>query len=250
MSGLIDLHTHILPGLDDGAASLEEGGQILQAAVQAGFSRVMATPHRILDLYNATDDQIDQGIEALARLAGESAGVTLGAGAEYYLDERFLEMLQNGRLRTLGDSSTVLVELPMMHIPPFSADFAFKMRLKGYTPLLAHPERYNDLIQKPKLGQVLVRMGYALQLNLGSFSGMYGSQVKKAARYLVDKELATVVASDIHAPRHIASIYEAGLAALRKLVGDAGVDRLMRQEPERLLASGPANKKRDHEHKA
>lgn len=236
MGGYIDLHTHVLAGVDDGSENVEESRRMVDAARDAGFTTIVATPHRIADVYDATDEQIDRGLAELRNSLGDTPDLALVAGAEYYLDDRFMELLDRGALRTLGDSRTVLVELPMMRLPPYAADYAFRMRLKGYLPLLAHPERYNDLVRRPKRAAELVRMGYALQVNLGSLAGIYGSRVRKTAQVLVEKGWVEAVASDIHSADRADAIYRDGPKALRKVAGDAGLERLLREQPARLLA--------------
>jgi protein-tyrosine phosphatase len=236
MSGFIDLHTHMLPGLDDGAAEESEAEAILAAASQAGFSTVVATPHRIERVYDADDRRIDESVEHLSARAAK-LDIELLSGAEYYLDDRFLTRLEAGPLFCLGKSNTVLVELPMMTLPSFFGEYAFRIRLKGYVPLLAHPERYRDIAAKPKQAEQLVEKGFLLQVNLGSFAGLYGRTVRKTARFLVEQGLAVAAASDIHSPGYAERIYGDGIAALRRVIGDGGIAALLSDGPKRLLES-------------
>ena len=239
MPDFIDIHTHLLPGLDDGSGNREETTKIIKAAVAAGFKTIVATPHRIHGVYDASNEEILEEVRRLADAMDDNTQCKLLSGVEYYLDDRFAVDLEKGQLFPLGNSKTVLVELPMMTLPPYAADYAFKMQLKGWKPLLAHPERYNSIVAKPKKAKELVRMGYSLQVNLGSFSGMYGRRVAKTAKYLVDNDLVSVVASDVHSSRYCDRIFNDGIAKLNKIAGPEGVERYLSLEPARLLALVP-----------
>lgn len=236
MSNYIDLHTHLLPGLDDGSADFEETKKIIKAAADAGFETLVATPHRIQGIYDASNQSIDREIQRLRVDWDGKAPCTILSGVEYYLDDRFATDLEKGLLFPLGNSKTLLVELPMMNMPPYAADYAFRMQLKGWTPLLAHPERYNDIVAKPKKAGELVRMGYLLQINLGSIAGMYGRRVAKTAKRLLDNDLVTVVASDIHSQKYCERIFGEGIERLEKIAGGRGLQRYLSTEPARLLS--------------
>lgn len=237
MPDYIDLHAHILPGLDDGADDIDESVMILQAAQDAGFGTIACTPHKIETIYDPDRKQIESALDELCSRIPAGSTCTLVAGAEYYLDDRFFTLLENNSLITIGGSKVLLVELPMMHLPPFADQYAFKIRLKGYVPLLAHPERYNDIIARPKRAAELVNMGFKLQANLGSFSGIYGRRIAKTAKNLAGHGLLSVVASDIHSMKYATDIYDKGIGVLRKVVGDSGVKELLITEPARLLDS-------------
>ena len=236
MENLIDLHAHILPGIDDGAQTIDEALKIARAARKAGFCAIAATPHRLEGVYDVSEETVIDAFEKLQNaIKKEGVDITLYRGAEYYLDDRFLPLLEQGKMVGLGGSKTLLCELPMMRIPPYFADFAFRMRLKGYTPLLAHPERYNDIVRKPKRARELVEKGFLLQVNLGSFSGLYGRTVRKTARFLIEDGLVTVAASDVHAPKYTEKIYDQGMNDLVKFVGEQAFKELSILGPQRLL---------------
>jgi len=231
----IDIHTHILPGIDDGAKTLEESLEIIGGAKKAGFSTMVATPHKIETVYDPTDKIIRDSMAALNEHEQRWDKLKIISGVEYYMDDRFFHLLERGSLICLGDSKTVLVELPMMHMPPFAIEYPFKIRLKGYTPLLAHPERYNYIISKPKAARDLVEKGFLLQANLGSFAGIYGRRVAKTARRLLKDGLYTVAASDIHSAKNIRGIYQDGLARLKKAAGERLALDLLYHGPLKLL---------------
>jgi protein-tyrosine phosphatase len=228
LGDFVDLHIHAMFGFDDGAAALEETREIIRLAAQAGFGTVVATPHVMVGVYEHDRAKLNDAIAALGpELASLETPVRVLPGAEYYLDEHFAGRLERGELYPLGAGKHVLVELPMLRIPPLARDFAFKLRIKGMIPILAHPERYGDVTRSPERAVELREAGYLIQLNLGSLVGMYGRGPRKAAEWLLKKNQVDFVGSDAHTPKQAEQTYGEGLAALRHVVGDEGLRRLL-----------------------
>ncbi len=237
MSDFIDLHTHAAFGFDDGANSADETLEILHLATQAGFGTVVFTPHVMIGVYEHEREALDEALAELApNLAELPAPVRLVPGAEYYLDENFAELLEKGALFPLGAGKYVLVELPMLRIPPQAKDFAFKMRIKGFVPVLAHPERYADVARRPERAAELRDAGYLLQLNLGSLAGMYGRGARKAAEWLLKKDQIDFVGSDAHTPKQAEQTYGEGMAALKHAIGTERLRKLLVDNPRAILA--------------
>ena len=242
MGDFIDLHTHAMFGFDDGAASGEETLEMLRLAGQAGFGTVLATPHVMVGVYEHDREVLEEAIAGLAPdLAALPSPVRLLPGAEYYLDEHFAEIFEQGEACRLGSGNHVLVELPMLRIPPLAREFAFRLRIKGLVPVLAHPERYADVAKKPERAVELREAGYLIQLNLGSLAGMYGRGPRKAAEWLLKKDQVDLLASDAHTPKQAEQAYGEGLAALRKAVGEEGVQRLLVANPGTVLSAETMN---------
>jgi protein-tyrosine phosphatase len=233
----IDIHSHFAPGFDDGAAQPVESLEILLQAQQAGFGLVLATPHLMAGVYEHPRSDLAAALAELEPgLQRESPGLKLGIGAEYYLDENFYAWLAQGDVFPLGDGNHVLCELPMLKLPPMAKEFAFRMQIKGFTPVLAHPERYADIVKKPQRIEELVHVGYRVQINLGSLTGMYGRKTRRAAHWMLKNGLVDFAASDAHTPKQAADVYHDGVAALRELVGEAGVRELLIDNPQAALA--------------
>ncbi|MCZ7583281.1 MAG: protein tyrosine phosphatase [Deltaproteobacteria bacterium] len=234
MSGYIDLHCHFLPGVDDGVATADDAVTCLRAAADAGFEAVVLTRHQMAGVYEVPADEARRGREDLtARMSGDGVGVTLYDGAEHYIDDRFIGRLGDG-LETLAAKTALLVEIPMMMIPPFLRDVAFRLRLKGYAPILAHVERYREVMESPRKARALSDMGFLLQVNLGSLTGLYGRRVEKAARWVLDEELAFCAASDAHGPSMLAPTYGKGIKELRRY-GENVLSLLLRDNPRRVV---------------
>ena len=206
----VDMHSHLIPGVDDGAKTPEESLALVRTLAAQGYRKLIATPHVMSDFYFNDPRQIASGFSRLQQ-AVEDAGIEieLSFAAEYYLDTVFLnEVLPNGLL-TFGDRYA-LVEVGMAGWPYNFDDCIFSVLSKGYQAVLAHPERYQyeqDLEKYRKLKQ----HGVLLQLNMLSATGYYGPAVKNMALQLLDAGLYDFLGTDMHHERHAALV--AGLAA-------------------------------------
>ena len=203
-----DLHSHLLPGIDDGAPDLETSLELIQALQGLGFQRIFTTPHVMSDMYPNSRNQIlrkrDEVQEAIEELGLE---VEFDAAAEYYLDPSFAEMLKGEALLTLP-GNRVLVE--MSFFQPYRAlhRIIFDLQMKGYHPILAHPERY-PYYQTSEDYENLKAMGCALQVNLLSLTGYHGKPIQTAAKTILGLGLADFLATDLHHARHAANLQQA-----------------------------------------
>ncbi len=209
-----DMHSHLLPGIDDGAPDMETSLQLIRAMQDMGYQRLITTPHIFKDYYPNTPEII-LGKLAEVRLAIAAAGISiqLDAAAEYFLDEHFETALQAGTLLTLPGNH-VLVEMSFLAPYPKLHQTLFDMQTRGYHPILAHPERYlyyaGDLEQFDQIRQY----GCALQVNLLSLSGYYGKPVKSLALKLLEKGWVDYLGTDLHHDRHTTSLQGAELGRI------------------------------------
>jgi len=234
MSGFVDLHCHLLPGVDDGARTLEDALEMARALVDLGFSAVAPSPHARPEY--APVDVVDARRAELAEaLERERIPLRLGRNAENVLDDAFLRGLGTPQARMLGPGRYVLVELPYTAPVPALPDILFRIRTKGVVPLLAHPERCLEFERKGRAAEA-VRAGALLQLDVGALIGRYGGMPKKLSRAFLEEGLYAVGATDLHAPVGAWDWVGRSLAELRSRVGDAVFTRLMRDNPTRLLA--------------
>ncbi|MEJ8757913.1 CpsB/CapC family capsule biosynthesis tyrosine phosphatase [Pontibacter sp. H259] len=203
----VDMHSHILPGIDDGADTLERSLELVQAMQQLGYRKLIMTPHVMSDFYRNTPEIIREQL-ALVQQAVTEAGIDmeLGCAAEYYLDEGFLEKLDNNEeLLTFGDKH-LLFETSFLNEPLNLREAIFKMRSKGYKPVLAHPERYTYFYGKFDDLVELREQGVLLQPNLNSLTGYYSPAAKNVAEKLIDNGLVDLVGSDVHSLKHIGAM--------------------------------------------
>lgn len=192
LNGKTDRHSHILFGVDDGVATLEESLKVLEIEEKAGFTDVWCTPHIMEDLPNLTKDLKKRFAELQQAYKGN---LRLHLAAEFMLDSLFEERLQAGDLLTMEDN-TVLVETSTWNPPPGLHDTLRSLQVAGYRPLLAHPERYRYLDNAGY--ETLIKLGVHFQLNLASLVGYYGDTAKKKAHWLLEKGCYTEVGTDCH----------------------------------------------------
>jgi protein-tyrosine phosphatase len=199
-----DIHSHILPGIDDGSPNVETSLKLVKGMQALGIKKMIATPHVIADLYRNTPETISQSLNILASaLAEEQIEMELKAAAEYMLDDYFVKLLRSGsRLLTLH-KNIVLTEQSYATPTANVNEIAFELISSGYRPIMAHPERYAFYHNNYQAYAHLKDMGFLLQVNLLSLTGYYGKPVAKAARYLLENDLADLVGTDLHHERHL-----------------------------------------------
>ncbi len=196
----VDIHSHLLPGLDDGVKTMEESLKILQMFSIRGFKKVITTPHVMSEYFNNSNESILSALNELRKAAHTAKlNIRIDAAAEYYLDEFLIQKLENKEsLLTFGRNQYLLFETSFMSEPVFLKEAIFMMNTNGYVPVLAHPERYFYLFGKNDLLKSLVNMNVHFQLNLLSLTGYYSIQVKRFAKKLVDSGAVRFVGSDCH----------------------------------------------------
>ena len=212
-----DMHSHLLPGLDDGAETLEHSLDLLRALRELGYRKLIMTPHIMGDFYKNTPEGI-RAVLGQLRAAAASAGlgdVELECAAEYYLDEFLGQKLANGTemLTFGGDKRYLLFETSYMNEPLNLFETIFDLQGRGYQPVLAHPERYTYLYGRFSEIEKLRRdYGVLLQINLNSLAGYYSPAAKKVAEQLIDAGLVDFVGTDTHHLRHTDTLLRRALS--------------------------------------
>ena len=197
-----DLHSHLIPGIDDGAQDMEESIALIKKMMELGFTKMITTPHIMADFYRNTSDSILTGLDLLREeLNSREINVEIDAAAEYYLDETFENKLNKGDILTLGDKY-VLFELSFVNYPQNLFEIIDKILQKGYTPLLAHPERYSYLSVSIENYERLKAAGCYLQLNTLSLTGHYGKVSQNIAEQMIDHYQVDFLGSDLHRMKH------------------------------------------------
>lgn len=196
-----DMHSHILPGIDDGAATVDDSVAMIDALVELGFSGFIATPHIISDIYPNSASTIAAAWEQLP----EAHRRLLRYSAEHMVDYQFVELLHKKELMCFGNNY-VLIE--MSYAAPSSNiwEVIFDMKVRGYQPVLAHPERYGYYHSRHNVYREFVKSGCMLQVNLLSLSGYYGKRIKSVAQQLLDDRLIDFAGTDCHHQRHIEAL--------------------------------------------
>ncbi len=201
----IDIHSHLLPGIDDGAKNFGDTLRLTQALQEIGISEFITTPHIIQHVWDNTHEQIlEKKATTVLELEKNNITVPFNAAAEYLMDDQFVQLFQSHNLLTLKDNY-VLVEMSYINPPIQLYSILFDLQVAGYIPVLAHPERYlfyhNNFNEYLKLK----RAGCLFQLNLLSVVGYYGAAITKIAEQLLQKGMYTYVGSDVHHDNHVAA---------------------------------------------
>ncbi len=205
-----DIHSHLIPAIDDGVQSIEESLTVLREMEALGYEKVITTPHSMPGTYDNSPENIYVGLEIMREaIKKEGINIQLEAATEYYLDESFVELIDSGApLMTFG-KKYVLFETPFMNMPPQLKEVTFKLSLKGYKPVFAHPERYLYLMQSDYLLDELMDRNIILQLNVISLTGCYSKPVQKFAEKLIDMKAVQLIGTDCHNIGHINLLKEA-----------------------------------------
>ena len=231
--GYVDLHSHVLYGLDDGAPDEATAIAMLDGLAALGISEQCATPHQKANQYLPAWDRVEATFAAL-ETARKPSHPTLRLAAENMWDDVFFRRTTEDTIPRYRDTVAFLVEISPPLMPPGMLDQLFKFRMAGKLPVLAHPERYHALWDDDELARSLRRV-CAFLVDLGAVAGFHGRREAKAARHLLAAGLATAVATDAH---HVGDVQQAqrGLAWIDKKLGHAAVTRLFDHAPRQLLA--------------
>ena len=200
-----DIHSHFIPGIDDGSPDMETTIDLIQEMQLLGFSKVITTPHVMSDFYRNSTELILKGLEDVrAELLARNISMEIDAAAEYYIDYDFVQKIGHEKFLTFG-SNYLLIELSFVEVPNNLLEVVFKLQLEGYQVVLAHPERYDYFQMKDY--KDLVSRGVLLQINFLSLIDYYSSQINKKAQDLIAANMVSFIGTDCHHPQH-AELYK------------------------------------------
>lgn len=198
-----DMHSHILPGIDDGAPDVDTAVSLIRGMMNCGIRKFMGTPHIMAELHKNDRNTITQAYERLkAGLAAQHMDVELSYAAEYMIDENFMNVLKAGNLLTVTDNR-ILIETPFFAEPFDIEEVLFQIEAAGYSAILAHPERYHYVDDQLSVFTKYLDRGIALQLNVLSLSGYYGSKEKEVAEKMLNEGIYSYIGTDLHHERHL-----------------------------------------------
>jgi tyrosine-protein phosphatase YwqE len=200
----VDMHSHLIPGIDDGSKSMEESLELIQRLASYGLRKVITTPHIMSEYYRNTPEIIRMGLEDLKKAANLSGiSIEIEAAAEYYMDEIFLEKIKAGEEILSFGEGYILVETGFINKPQMLLDIIFHLEMAGFKPILAHPERYQYLIADKKLQEELIERNLLFQVNLLSLTGFYSKQVKDFGEMLIERNAVALFGTDCHNTRYL-----------------------------------------------
>jgi protein-tyrosine phosphatase len=202
-----DIHSHLLPGIDDGVPDVATAVHFIAQLQHLGIKKIITTPHIMMDRYpNSTETMAGPYQAVKDALVQKNISLPFHYAAEYYLDEQF-EALMKLPLHTLN-GQLILVEISFMSAPPQLHQWLFELESLGYTPLLAHPERYNYCHKNFEMYEQFKQWGCKFQLNLLSLTGYYGKHIQQAAEKLIELEMIDFIGTDLHHERHLRAIQD------------------------------------------
>ncbi len=193
-----DLHSHLIPGIDDGSKSMEESIFLIREMSNLGYKKLITTPHTMNDYYKNNPEIILAGLEELKNeLVKENIDIEIEAASEYMLDDGFEEKFKTGNILTFGNNY-ILVEMSYMSEFPQLSSIIFDMQMEGYKVVLAHPERYNYWHNSFHKYQELIDRNVYLQMNINSLTGWYSASSKRIAEKLLSENMISFLGSDLH----------------------------------------------------
>jgi protein-tyrosine phosphatase len=243
---MIDIHAHILPGVDDGAKTLKQSLQMARMAVADGIMTMVATPHlfkeRAIDLSQVNDkSMILQHVEQLRqKLYEEQIPLEIIPGCDFPLSFEALRLLDEGRALTINDANRYLLfELPDTSLPPATEEICFHLQSKGITPIITHPERHMIIQEMPYKLKRLIELGCLVQMTGNSLTGWFGRRVKKISQQFVKLGYVHLLATDTHDPRGRPPLLSKAFTELSRLVGENRARAMVNDIPAKIVAGEP-----------
>ncbi|HCM85206.1 MULTISPECIES: tyrosine-protein phosphatase [Enterococcus] len=218
---MIDLHSHILPGVDDGAQTLEDSLEMARKAISQGITHLMCTPHHNNGKYNNPADKIIRDVAALQKeLDQRGLDLTLLEGQEVRLTEYLLTAIKREEiLFTDLDNTYLLIEFPTNEIPIYAEQVFYHLLSQGHVPVIVHPERNAVFREEPNRLVSFLEMGTLTQLTAPSIVGIFGSEIQKTARLMLEHQMLYMVASDAHNLRHRTFLMKEAYEEIQKIGG-------------------------------
>ena len=240
---MIDLHCHILPGIDDGSGSWDESVEMGRIAAADGITDIVATPHITPGLYDNTTASISALVSELAnRLATAGIPIRLHVGADVRVDPDLVGGVESGSVPVLGKRVRYLVaELPSQMMPPNIRELVYALQLRQIIPIITHPERHASMQQDPGLLRQLVEAGALAQVTAGSLTGEFGPVARRAANKMLERNLIHLIATDAHGAAKRRPVLTAGLAAAAAIVGEEAARAMVLDVPRAILAGDPVS---------
>ncbi len=243
---MIDIHVHILPGVDDGAKNWEESLEMARMAVDDGIEVMVATPHlfkgRTIDLDQLNDKESILHYVAQLRQKLSEAKIPLQIipGCDFPLGFESLQLLDAGRALTINDANRyLLLELPDTSLPPATEEICFNLQSRGITPIITHPERHLILQEMPQKLKRLIDLGCLVQMTGNSLTGRFGRRVKKISQQLIKLGYVHLLATDAHGPVKRPPLLSQALTELSRLIGENRARAMVYDLPGKIIAGEP-----------
>ena len=238
MDNYVDIHSHILYGIDDGSKSLESSIEIIKQHIEMGFKDIVLTPHYIENSeYVANNKKKKELLETIKKeIKKQKLDINLYLGNEVFINNNIEQLLKNNEISSINGSRYILIELPLHNKIKNITDIIYELKIKGIIPIIAHPERYEFVQKNPESVDELIEEGAILQSNYGSIIGVYGEHAKKTMKKLLKKNVISALATDIHFPNN--KIYlnmDTIRKKITKIIGEERLKELTILNPKKII---------------
>ena len=233
---MIDIHSHIIPNVDDGARSVEETFNILKEAQEAGFTDVILTSHFLLNYYETNAQELIFWKEKLQEvLKKQGTKINLHSGMEIYITNQMEELLENKKILTLANSRYMLIELPLATNVKYFDYVVYYLEAKGIKPIIAHPERYKCVQKDPDIVEEYIEKGCLIQCNYGSIVNLYGREAEKTIKTILKKNQVHFLGSDVHRENGTYLIILDAFKKIRRFIGENKSNEITTINPKKIL---------------
>ena len=233
---MVDIHTHIIPNVDDGSKSVEDTLRMFSEAEEAGFTDIICTSHYLTGYYDTKPAELVFWKDKLQEvLIKKEKGLKLHSGMEVYISEQIGELINENKVLTLSNSRYILIELPMSTKVKYLDHIIYLLESKGFKFILAHPERYKDVQENPSLVEEYIEKGCLIQCNYGSILGNYGQEAKKTVKYLLKKDLVHFMGTDCHRKGSIYTEVPKAVKKIEKVVGKEKIYDITTANAQKIL---------------
>ena len=233
---MIDVHSHILPNIDDGSRSIDETFNLIKEAKEAGFEGFICTSHYMENYYETDRPEREVWINAIhENLKNKNIEMNLYLGNEIYMSDNIIKLLEDGKATTMNDTSYVLFELPLNVEPMNLYDMVYEMQQYKIVPILAHPERYSFVQTDPELIYDLIDKGVLMQANYGSIVGQYGKKAQMIVQKFLENNMIHMLGTDAHRQNTIYPKIPEILVELKSLIGEEKLNELTTINPELVI---------------
>ncbi len=233
---MVDIHSHLIPNVDDGSKSVEETFMLIKEADRAGITDIILTPHYIVNSYEQNANTLILLKDKLQQILDkDKINVKLHIGMEVYITDNLIDLLKQNKLLTLANSKYLLMELPLNTHVQYEDIIIFKLIENNIIPIIAHPERYKFIQENPDKVEELIESGCLMQSNIGSILGIYGNHAKQTFKYLLKKDLIHFLGTDTHRKDTIYPLLKKATKKIEKIIGKEKTEELIKINPQKIL---------------
>lgn len=237
---MIDIHSHVIPTVDDGSSSVDETFNMIKEAKQVGFTDIILTSHFLLNSYETEPSELVFWKDKLQEvLNNQEFCVNLHSGMEIYISNQMEELVKNKRILTLASSRYMLIELPMGSTVKYLAQVLYELESMGIKPIIAHPERYKCVQDNPEIVLDYMEKGALLQCNYASILGFYGHTAQKTVKKLLKKNYVSFLGSDCHKQNQIYPMIPDAAKKIKKIIGETEFEKISTLNAKKILSNEP-----------